>query len=44
MAANANLDIWTTANCLIKRHGDQAEVRAVAHHQIRMGRKGWGWA
>lgn len=32
-------DIWTTANSLIKQHGDQAEVRAVAHHQAMMDRE-----
>lgn len=31
-------DIWTTANSLIKHHGDQVYTRAVAHHQAMMDR------
>ena len=31
-------DIWTTANSLIRHHGEQAETRAVAHHAAMMDR------
>ena len=31
-------DIWATANLLIKHHGDQAEVRAVAHYVAMIDR------
>lgn len=31
-------DVWTTAEGLIKQHGDQAYTRAVAHHQAMLER------